>query len=374
MNEPISRPNGRVFAVIAGGGSGGHVLPGLAIAEALVALGHDRDDVVFMGSARGMETSLIPPTGFALVAFPLVSFPRKLSLQHPKAALKLVAALAGAVRQFGRSKPKVVVSVGGYASMPGVVAAIVRRVPIVVVSYDAYAGMASRLAARFAKACAVGFEHINLPNKVLTGAPMRKEILAVDVDRDRVAARAALDIPADRFVLLVVGGSQGSGAINGVVDEFCAANAARTDLAVRHVLGARFLGDRTSRCVTDALWYQALGFEDRMPLAYAAADVVLARSGATTVAELAVLGVPSILVPWPASAEDHQTANARSLSEPGGAVLITESAFTADRLSAELMRLTDPITRAAMATAARALGRRDAADRIARLVEDCAAS
>jgi UDP-N-acetylglucosamine--N-acetylmuramyl-(pentapeptide) pyrophosphoryl-undecaprenol N-acetylglucosamine transferase len=370
----MSASNGRVFAVIAGGGSGGHVLPGLAIAEALVALGHDRDEVVFMGSARGMETSLIPPTGFPLVAFPLVSFHRKLSLQHLKAALKLVAALAAAVRKFGRLKPKVVVSVGGYASMPGVVAAIVRRVPIVVVSYDAYAGVASQLAARFAKACAVGFEHINLPNKVLTGAPMRKEILAVDVDRDRADARVALDIPADRFVLLVVGGSQGSGAINGVIDAFCSVNAARTDLAVRHVLGARFLGDRTSRCAPDALWYQAVGFEDRMQLAYAAADVVLARSGATTVAELAVLGVPSILVPWPASAEDHQTANARSLADPGGAVMMPESTFTAERLSSELARLADPATRAAMSRAARALGRRDAADRIARLMEDCASS
>jgi UDP-N-acetylglucosamine--N-acetylmuramyl-(pentapeptide) pyrophosphoryl-undecaprenol N-acetylglucosamine transferase len=364
----------RAFAVISGGGSGGHVLPGLAIAEAIVALGHDRNTIVYMGSTRGMEMSLVPPTGFPLRTFPLIGFPRKLSFRHISAAMRLTRALVSAWREFGRLKPKVVVSVGGYASMPGVVAAIVRRVPIVVVSYDAYAGVASRLAARFAKKSAVGFEHLNLPRKVLTGAPVRREILAVDVDRDRASARAELNIPLDRFMVLVVGGSQGSGAINGVVDEFCRVHAGRTDLAVRHVLGARFLGDRVDACRTEGLWYQAVGFEDRMPLAYAAADVVIARSGATTVAELAVLGVPAILVPWPASAEDHQTSNAKSLSEIGGAVLIPETEFTAGRLSAELQRLTDPTVRSLMAVAARSVGRRDAAERIAQLVKDCAAS
>jgi UDP-N-acetylglucosamine--N-acetylmuramyl-(pentapeptide) pyrophosphoryl-undecaprenol N-acetylglucosamine transferase len=360
------------FAVISGGGSGGHVLPGLAIAEAIVALGHERDTVIYMGSTRGMETTLVPPTGFPLRTFPLISFPRKISFRHVSAGLRLVAALGSAWREFGRLKPKVVVSVGGYASMPGVVAAIVRRVPIVVVSYDAYAGVASRLAARFAKKCAVGFEHLDLPRKVFTGAPVRREILAVDMVRDRHAARVALDIPADRFLLLVVGGSQGSGAINGVIDEFCRINGDRADLAVRHVLGARFLAERVDTCRADGLWYQAVGFEDRMPLAYAAADVVVARSGATTVAELAVLGVPAILVPWPASAEDHQTSNARSLSEIGGASLIPEAEFTAERLAAEMQRLSDPKVLAAMAAAARSIGRRDAAERIAHLVEDCA--
>lgn len=365
------------FAVIAGGGSGGHVLPGLAIADALVRRGHDRDEIVVMGSARGMEVDLVPPSGLRLIAYPLISFPRKLSTRHAKAGVQLLRALAGAVREFGRLRPSVVVSVGGYASMPGVFAAVVRRVPIVVVSYDAYAGVASRFAARFAKACAVGFEHLDLPRKVLTGAPVREEILAIDVARDRRAAREQLGLPVDRFVLVVVGGSQGSGALNGVIDAFCEEHKGRRDLAVRHIVGSRYLDassgtpSRSDRTDSASLWYQVVGFENRMPLAYAAADVVLARSGATTVAELAVLGVPAILVPWPDSAEDHQTANARFLADAGGATLLPESELTVRSLTEAVERLADPATASAMSAAAAALGRRDAADRIAQVVEDC---
>jgi UDP-N-acetylglucosamine--N-acetylmuramyl-(pentapeptide) pyrophosphoryl-undecaprenol N-acetylglucosamine transferase len=362
-----------VFAVIAGGGSGGHVLPGVAIAEALVARGHARDEIVFMGSRLGMEASLVPPTGLPTRLYNLTSFPRRLTWKVPfkwlRAGANLTVALVAAWREFARLRPQAVVSVGGYASLPGVVAARLRKVPIVVVSYDAHAGASSRFAARFAVACAVGFEHLDLPRKELTGAPVRPEILAIDVDRDRAAARVALGIPADRFTVLVVGGSQGSGALNAAFDDWRSRHRNDSNLALRHVLGARFVADRTDDLRTDGLWYQAVGFEGSMPQAYAAADVVVARSGATTVAELAVLGVPSILVPWPDSAGDHQTANARFLADPGGAVLIPEREFTTDRLDAELDRLRDPQVRRAIAQTARSLGRRDAADRIAALVE-----
>jgi UDP-N-acetylglucosamine--N-acetylmuramyl-(pentapeptide) pyrophosphoryl-undecaprenol N-acetylglucosamine transferase len=255
-----------------------------------------------------------------------------------------------------------------------VVAAKFSRVPVLVVSYDAVPGRASRMAARLATASAVAFESSPLPRKVVTGAPLRSEILATEPARDRPRARAVLGLPADRFTVLVVGGSLGSGALNDVVRRFVAAHQERGDLAIRHVVGTR--NDDGSWKPVDlprGLVYQPVAFETRMDLAYAAADLVVARAGATTVAELAALGLASILVPWPLASEDHQTANARALADAGGAVLVTESQFDPDRLAAEIDRLQhDDAARQAMAGAARSVGRRGAAAAIARLAEELA--
>jgi len=278
---------------------------------------------------------MVPEAGFSISLFDTRGVRRSLSPSNVPSLVNLVAAVRRAVRLFRRIEPAVVVSVGGYASVPAVAAARMRRVPILVVSYDAVPGRASRLAARMATASAVAFESSPLPRKVVTGAPLRPEILATEPARDQPRARAVLGLPADRFTLLVVGGSLGSGALND---------------------------------------YQPLAFETRMDLSYAAADLVVARAGATTVAELAALGVPSILVPWPLASEDHQTANARALADAGGAVLITESQFDADRLATEVERLQrDPAALQAMARGARSVGRRGAAAAIARLAEELAA-
>lgn len=360
--------------VIAGGGTAGHVLPGLAVADALVARGLGRDAVRFSGARRGMEATLVPPAGYALTLHDVHGFQRRLSPANVGAAGRLLAATVGEWRAFGRQRPAAVVSVGGYASVPAVLAARLRRVPIVVVSYDAVPGRASLLAARLAAATAVAFPSSPLPRGVVTGAPVRPEVLAIDPDRDRLGARAALGLPAERFTLLVVGGSLGSGALNDVTRAFVAAHRHDTGLSVRHVLGTRNDdGSWVGHDGTDGICYQPVPYEDRMALAYAAADVVLARAGATTVAELAAIGLPSILVPWPLAAEDHQTANARQLADVGGAVLLPEAACTPQRLAAEVERLrADPVALAALAVAARRVGRRDAADAIARLVEECA--
>jgi undecaprenyldiphospho-muramoylpentapeptide beta-N-acetylglucosaminyltransferase len=366
------------YAVMAGGGTAGHVLPGLAVAEALVAAGHPRASLHYAGARRGMEAHLVPPTGLGLTLLDLQGFQRRLSLANVRrnalATIQLAGGLVAAFRVLGRLRPQVVVSVGGYASVPWVVAARLRRVPVVVVSYDAVPGVASRLAARFATRCAVAFPTSTLPRRVVTGAPLREAILAVEPERDRAGARAALGLPPDRFTLLVVGGSLGAGKLNELVDGFVARNTHRSDLAVRHIVGERNWDPaRVPLGGTDCLAYQPVRYEDRMDLAYAAADLVLARAGATTVAELAAIGVPSLLVPWPLAAEDHQTANARWLAEEGGALLVPETELTPDRLDAEIDHWQhDPEGRAAMAAAARRAGRRDAAHAIARLVETSA--
>jgi undecaprenyldiphospho-muramoylpentapeptide beta-N-acetylglucosaminyltransferase len=367
------------FAVLAGGGTAGHVHPALAIADALVENGHARATIHFIGAQRGMESRLVPAHGYPITVLDVRGLARGMTPRHlfanMGAAARLMAATVRCVRLFGSTAPKVVVSVGGYASLPPVLAALVRRIPVVTVSYDAVPGRATKLAARFAVASAVAFPGSVLPRRVVTGAPLRAAVVAVDRERDGEAARRRLGLPLERFVLLVVGGSHGSGRLNEVTRRFVADRRARSDLAVRHVTGTRDPApdtplDMSPSSGADRIVYQPVRYEDDMPSAYAAADVVLARAGATTVAELAALGLPSILVPWPLAAEDHQTANARVLADVGGAILVPDGELDSERLTQELARLADPLTRFAIGLAAASVGRRDGAARVAAVVEE----
>ncbi len=374
MNAPAPDAPARTFAVLAGGGTAGHVLPALAVADALVAAGHDRASIHFVGAERGMEATMVPAAGYGVTLLRVEGVQRRLTPANARAAARFSRAVPQTLNLLHRMRPRVVVSVGGYASVPAVVAAATLRIPVVAVSYDAVPGAASRLAARVATATAVAFASSPLPRAVVTGAPLRDEILGLDRERDRDEARAALGLPRDRFVVLVFGGSLGSGKLNDVTAAYVDTVAGRGDLAVHHVVGRRAveLPERAVR--PDGLWYQPVRYEDRMHLAYAAADLVLARAGATTVAELAALGAPSILVPWPLATEDHQTANARVLADVGGAVLVPEAAFDATRMATEVDRLAaDPAALVVMSRAARSVGRRDAAHQIAVLVERSAA-
>ncbi len=361
----------KVFALIAGGGTGGHVMPALAIAEALVAAGHERSDIVFVGTVSGMESQLVPPQGFPLVMQRVSNFPRRLNVRFVQSTFRLGIAVLGALRLLRRIRPSVVVSVGGFASASPVIAAAILRVPVLNVAYDAVPGFATRLAARVAKVSAVAFAECPLPRREFTGAPIRSQIATIDRRRDRGEARRALGIPADRFLLLVVGGSLGSGALNEVTDAFVAASRHRADLAVRHVIGRRNDdGSRVAFDGHDGVLYQLVAFDERMDLSLTAADLALTRAGATTVAELTAVGLPAIVVPWPGATGAHQAANAATLGARGAAIVIDESDFTATRLAAEIERLrADPVAYAAMADASLALGHRDATEKIASLAE-----
>jgi UDP-N-acetylglucosamine--N-acetylmuramyl-(pentapeptide) pyrophosphoryl-undecaprenol N-acetylglucosamine transferase len=360
--------------VIAGGGTAGHVMPGLAVAEAIVEAGHPKERVHFIGARRGMEATMVPAAGYSVSLFDVRGIARSMSPSNLPAFYNLLAGIRRADRLFRRIEPSVVVSVGGYASVPAVVAAKVQRIPVLVVSYDVVPGKASRLAARLATASAVAFESSSLPRKVVTGVPLRLAILAVDRDRDRVGARLELGLPPDRFTVVIVGGSLGSGALNTVARDLVAARRDDAGLAVHHVYGSRNKEETWEPLdAPEGLVYHPVPFEDRMDLAYAAADLVVARAGATTVAELAALGVPSILVPWPLAAADHQTANARALAAAGGALLVPEPQLDADRIGRELDRLrADPSALDALSAGARSIGRRGAAAAVARLAEELA--
>ena len=389
MNDRDDLGHGR-YALVAGGGTAGHLQPALAIAEALVARGHPRCSIEFLGSERGQDAATLSGRGFPVTLLPGRGIVRSLSakdlVQNARSVCELGVAAARAVRVVGRTHPRVVVAVGGYASLAGSIGALVHRVPLVLVNVDAVPGAANRLFGRFARASAVGWEGNPLPRSVVTGTPVRPEIAAVDRSPDaRAAARRMLGLPVDRSLLVVFGGSLGARQINRAVDGAAARWSDRDDLAIYHIVGRR---DWDAYCddpavdripATDAsadaggpdgLDLVRVSYEERMAAVYAAADVVVCRAGAMTIAELAAAGVPSVLVPLPGAPGDHQTANARVLERVGAAVLLPDADCTPVGLAGNVEALlADPDRLEAMGRAAGSLGRPDAADSGARVVE-----
>jgi undecaprenyldiphospho-muramoylpentapeptide beta-N-acetylglucosaminyltransferase len=363
-----------ILAVVAGGGTAGHVLPALAVVEGLVARGHDVSQVHYIGTRRGVEARLVPPTGIPHTLYDVVGLRRSLDRRNLGLLPKLWRARRAALALLRELRPGVVVSVGGYASLPAVLAARRLRIPVVVVSYDRIPGLASRFAARRAAVCAVAFADSDLPRAVLTGAPVRRAVLEVDRVAGRAAARRALEVPDDRVLIAVMGGSLGSGVLNDATTAYVETHAGRTDLAVRHLCGERFVGQMPApKDGASGILYTVIGFEDQMPAVYAAADLLVARGGASTVAEVAVTGIPAILVPWAGSAEDHQTRNVQWLSDQGAAVLVPEAEFTPQRCVQEIDRLVDDrAAREALGAAARRAGEVHRSGALARLVEDVA--
>jgi UDP-N-acetylglucosamine--N-acetylmuramyl-(pentapeptide) pyrophosphoryl-undecaprenol N-acetylglucosamine transferase len=361
------------FALVAGGGTAGHVLPGLAVANALVARGHDAATIHFVGSERGLESSLVPAAGFGLTVLPGRGIQRRLTLENLAAVWGLLRAVIMGIGLVRRRRPQVVLVLGGYASVACVIGAVLWRVPIVVAEQNARAGAANRLAGRFAKASAVPFPETDLPRRVVTGNPVRAEVLAIDRVGGRAAAREALGLPLDRTVVAVVTGSLGARKVNQAVRAAVPTWAERSDLAVRHVIGSRdfeVMAADAPVLPEGGLLYQQVRYEDRMDLLLAAADLLVGRAGGTTVAELAEVGLPGLLVPLPIAPRDHQTANAAALVGAGAAILVPDAELDGPRLVRELQPLLDdPARLAAMGVAARSLAHPDAADRVADLVE-----
>ncbi len=366
----------QTWAVIAGGGTAGHLLPGLAVARELVDRGRPESSIHFVGASRGIEAELVPAAGFEVTLLPGRGIQRRLTLDNVGAALGLVRALFDSIALVRRRRPAVVVALGGFASAACAIAAVIWRVPLVLMEQNARAGASNRLVARFAAACAVPFAETDLPRTVVTGNPVRDEVLAVAADRDVPAARAALGVAEDRTMIVVFAGSLGSRRINEATYALAAELSARDDLAIRHVVGARDWDARV-QVDTDGLDYVQVRYEHDMATVLAAADLAVCRSGGTTVAELAVIGVASILVPLPIATRDHQRANARPLVDAGAAVLVSDDELDAARLLAEVLAILDgaspegsgrPLV-TVMSEAARTLGRPDAASDVADLVE-----
>ncbi len=366
------RPPARAGVVVTGGGTAGHVLPALAIGRALAGRGRLSGPVRYVGSRRGMEARLVEGTGFETVLLPGRGIVRRVGLPALTAALGLAVAAGRALALVARWRPAAVVTVGGYAGAPCSLAAVALRVPLVVVSLDAVPGAANRLVARFAAAIAVALPGTDLPRAVVTGAPVRDAVRALRPgSAGRRAAREALGVPAGARLVVVAGGSLGARRLNEAARELAARWAGRDDVVLYHVAGERDLPSlEAAGPVGGVLDYRLVGYEARLPEVLLAADVAICRAGASTVAELAVLGVPAVLVPLPGAPGDHQRANAALLHGAGAALLVEDGEATGERLGGIVDELlADDVRRGAMARAATGLGRPDAADAVAELVE-----
>lgn len=345
--------------LIMAGGTGGHVMPALAVAEQLRADGHT---VQWLGTAAGLEARTVPAAGIDLFTLPVAGLRGKGLWRSVSAPLGLLRALGQAIGLLRRLRPDVVLGLGGYAAGPGGLAAFLLRRPLLIHEQNARAGLTNRLLARLARHCMAGFPGLRLGGRPaeFTGNPVRAELCGRPAPAERLS-----DPPR----LLVLGGSQGAQAINTVVPAALELLRQR-ELPlpqVRHQAGRPHAEAVAADYRARGIAARVDGFIDDMAAAYEQADLAICRAGALTVAELCAIGLGAVLVPYPHAADDHQTANARQLSEAGAAVLLSQAELTPPRL-AELLAglLADPSRRLAMAEAARRLGRPDAARRVAR--------
>jgi UDP-N-acetylglucosamine:LPS N-acetylglucosamine transferase len=369
-----------VWCLVAGGGTAGHVIPGLAVCTALVERGHSRGSLHVLGSTRGAETTMVPAAGIALTALPGRGLnDRRLDLANLVAAWGIVRAVVSGIGVVRRLRPSVVLALGGYAAVPGVVGAMVWRVPIVVSEQNARSSLANRLAGRVAKACAVPDPGTDLPHAVVTGNPVRPEIVAAAATATDPTRRAALRerlgvAPGSTFVL-VQSGSLGARSVNTATIAMVERLAARGDIQVHHVVGRRDWGSEHAPAPalgdSSRISYQAVEYEERTDDLMAAADLFVGRAGASTVAELGVVGLGSILVPLPIAPRDAQRANAEILSSVDAAIVVDDAELDGDRLADLVAALADdPDRLGRMAASARTVGRPEAADAVAALCEE----
>ncbi len=333
-----------VTVIITGGGTGGHVYPALAIAAALVERGTRRDQVRFVGASRGMEARAVPEAGFAIDLLPGRGIRRSL---RPQALRENAAALWGTARAVVRARgivrrlrPAVVVGVGGYASLPTMLAARVRLrpIPVVVHEQNAFPGVANRIAVGLGARAAISLPDTPLRRSTLTGNPVRSALL--DVRRPPTAALRA----TGPLVVASFGGSLGARTLNDAMLDLADRWRDRADLALYHVTGER----EHERCQAehlrrrrpdDRLGVTLVPYESSMAALYSRAAIVVARAGAVTVAELAIVGMPAVLVPLPGAPGDHQTRNARTLADTGAAVLLPDRECDGVRLGQILSTL-----------------------------------
>ncbi len=367
--------------LVAGGGTAGHVFPALAVAERLTELAPDVVPL-FVGTRDRLEGRLVPAAGHELHHIDVLPLPRR----PTPALLKVPGALRRAIRDVERlSIERDVVGAitfGGYVSLPVAWAMARRHLPLVVHEQNAIPGLANKLAARWADRIAVSFpgsiHRFRQQERVaITGNPVRQRLLGLDLAAMRTEAREHFRLNPDLPTLLAFGGSQGSRTINRAVAGSLEHWRRPQEIQILHSSGRALydetaqLLERARRNAREVPKLRLVDFIDEMELAFAAADAVVSRAGATSIAELTVLGLPALLVPYPHATADHQLHNARALEAVGGGRVVEDKDLTGKRI-AEVIEpwLVDPEAGARTAAAARAFGRPDAADNVARLLLD----
>lgn len=347
----------------------------MAVAAHLRADGPD--EVALVGTPQGLEAHLVPEAGIRFFALPARGFDRSRPLSLVAALVIIGVSALRAIGLVRRFRPDVVLGFGGYVSIPVGIAAVLCRVPLVLHEQNSVPGLANRFLARWATAIGVTYES-SVPllrsstRVVVTGNPVRPEVLESGHDE----GREMLGIPAEATMLLVFGGSRGARHINDVIAASARELTLRGDRYVVHVAGrdeAASVRERIAAQGIDEGRYSVVAYIDEMGLALAAADVVVARAGATSIAEITALGRAAVLVPYPYATDDHQTGNARAVQEAGGAVVVADAALDDPSFIATVVGLLeDPQARATMAAASASLGRPDAAVRVTSLVSDSA--
>ncbi len=361
MGSVTSRESSGLSVVIAGGGTGGHLYPGVAVARELLR----RDPgtrIAFAGTARGLETTIVPREGFALDLIRSAGLKGK-SVRALLTGLTLVPlGLIDSWRLLSRRRPHVVIGVGGYSSGPVVLTAALRGIPTLVLEQNAVPGLTNRLLARWVRAAAVTFEESRQffgEKAFVTGNPVRPAFL------DAAPADAGPRSGAPR--LLVVGGSQGARAVNAAMVAAAAELQRRTPaVEIVHQTGPRDLETVRAGYAAAGVSARVEAFLDPVVDEMRAASLLVCRAGATTLAELAAIGRPAVLVPFPAATDDHQRKNGQVLADAGAAVLMDERDLTGARLADTVSRLLEaPAELARMGRAMQAFARPDAATRIA---------
>ncbi|MFT3990966.1 MAG: undecaprenyldiphospho-muramoylpentapeptide beta-N-acetylglucosaminyltransferase [Luteolibacter sp.] len=359
----MSKP---LHVLIACGGTGGHLFPGIAVAEALRARGHETLLLISEKKVDAEASAKYSHLNFAKI--PAVAKPATLSPKMLPFLWKLWRTQAHCKKILREFKADAVLGMGGFTSLPPVYAGHRLKLKTFVHDSNARPGRANVLTSRFCTEVFLGLDAAKtyFPNRltVNTGTPVRPEILHLP-SRAEAAARFGLD--PSRPTLVVMGGSQGARRLNQLAAE--AANSLSPETQVLHIAGALDF-ERVSETVKGREGYKVLGFCDQMPSAYAVADLLIARSGASSLTEVSLAGLPSILVPFPYAADDHQTKNAEVFSKKGAAELVQERDFDAEKLAGMATSiLLDLPTRERMAQAARALAIPDAADRVCTAIE-----
>jgi len=355
-----------VRVVIAAGGTGGHIYPALAIANQLKSsLGAQ---ILFVGTPRGLESRLVPQAGYQLSLIQVGQLNQVSLATKARTLLDLPLSVLHCRKLLRDFRPHVVIGVGGYASGPAMAAAILSRLPTLAVEPNAYPGMANRMVGKWVSAAAINFEAATkyFRNAQVTGIPVR-------VDFFRLAGRPNGAAPH----LLVFGGSQGARALNVLMPQIVSQLLESVPgLTILHQAGAKHadstLAAYFASGAPSSRW-QVLDFLDDMPKRFEAADLVLSRSGASTVAELAAAGKPSLLIPFPQSADEHQRKNAEAFVEAGASRMLIEANLTPAQLLETLTSmLTDREALKRMSPLARRLAHADATERIASIVADIA--
>lgn len=352
--------------LLAGGGTAGHVNPLLALADLIAAREPDAE-VLALGTREGLEARLVPERGVELAVIERLPFPRRpglAALRFPARFRRAVAEVRALIRD---RHIDVVVGFGGYASTPAYVAARREGVPLIVHEANAKPGLANRLGARLTPHVAVTFPGTPLRGASVTGMPLRREIVTLDLPATRAEARRHFGLDPDRTTLLVTGGSLGARALNQGI-----AGSAR-DIVDAGVQVLHVWGGLTELQDPHVPGYVVLPYCDRMDLAFAACDVAVSRAGSTTVSELSGLGIPAVLVPY-GSGNGEQRLNAGAVVRAGGALLAADRELGPEWVRSTLLPLLrDPTRQAAMRRRAREVGTLDGTERLYALVRDAIA-